>query len=78
MNLAPHILILVPSILGCTKSGNHPYEEIAKFGTKLDMKVKILLGIFLATWWNLPILEIWRQGFLPLPEIWHITFNFSF
>ncbi len=35
------------SILSCNQSGNHPYEDLVKFGYKLNMKgFKSFLNIF--------------------------------
>jgi hypothetical protein len=43
------------SILWCSQSGNHPSKDLAKFGYKIDMKIKkfnylSILFEYLYTW----------------------------
>jgi len=62
-------------ILCCTQSGNHPENNLAKFGYIIDMRIAKNDGIFLYSW--LPsrsyrkTLEIWKF------EIWQIFTTFS-
>jgi hypothetical protein len=37
-----YFYFLISSILLCGQSGDHPQEDLAKFGYKLDMNVKSL------------------------------------
>ncbi len=44
------------SILLCSQTGNHPQEDLAKYGYRLDMKVDLKKNeslYILATCWNL-------------------------
>jgi hypothetical protein len=54
--------------LGCSQSGHHPENNLAKFGYILDMKLgkKKILSIFLGYLLEL-IIKVWRFGFSFFP-----------
>jgi hypothetical protein len=46
--------VLFPPILWCSQTGDHPQEDLAKFGHIPHVKVENLRSVcILATWWNL-------------------------
>jgi hypothetical protein len=48
--------VLFCFFINCSSSGDHPSDDLARLGYRLDMKVKKenqKLSIFLATYWNL-------------------------
>ncbi len=68
------------SILWCSWSGDHPYDDLARFGYILDMKVEKKLEtfkfLFLATYWNFS----WKSGdldsiFVGTWRIWVLYFS---
>jgi hypothetical protein len=57
--------------LFCSQSGDHPLEDLATFGNKLNMRLKKFqasFSIFLVTYLN--NLEIWRIFCQILVEFW--------
>ncbi len=72
--------VFVFSILWCSWSGDHPYDDLARFGYILDMKVEKKLEtfkfLFLATYWNFS----WKSGdldsiFVGTWRIWVLYFS---